>query len=209
MFSGLLVKRAADLPRYMAFHRDYVRQLPDEMTVWMVVRKAPPLPFLPEAVHNQLVLIVPFVYLGDRARGEALIEPLRQATPSHGEMIGMHPWPVWQSLFDPLVAHGARNYWKSHHLPELSDGFIDRALDAASKLPSDECELFLTHMEGAPSRVPEEATAVGHRAPAFGLNIHTRWRRPEDDARCLAWVRELHAATRPFAHGVYVNFHQR
>jgi hypothetical protein len=30
----------------MRFHRDYVRDLPDEMTVWMVIRKAPPLPFL-------------------------------------------------------------------------------------------------------------------------------------------------------------------
>jgi FAD/FMN-containing dehydrogenase len=206
VFSGILVKRADDLPRYMAFQRDYVRQLPDETTVWMVVRRAPPLPFLPASVHGQLVLIVPFVHLGDRARGEALIEPLRQASPSHGEMIGMHAWTMWQSLFDPLVAHGARNYWKSHHLLDLSDGLIDCALDAASRLPTDECEIFLTHMEGAPSRVPEEATAVGHRTPPFSMNIHTRWRQATDDARCLNWVRDFHAATKPFARGVYVNF---
>jgi FAD/FMN-containing dehydrogenase len=206
VFSGLIVKRAEDLPRYMAFQRDYVRRLPDEMTVWMVVRKAPPLPFLPESVHGKLVLVVPFVYLGDRARGETLIEPLRQASPSHGEMIGMHPWTTWQSLFDPLVAHGARNYWKSHHLQDMSDGFIDCALDAAEKLPTDECELFLTHMEGAASRVPEEATAVGHRTPPFSLNIHTRWRQPADDERCLQWVRDFHTAAKPFARGVYVNF---
>jgi FAD/FMN-containing dehydrogenase len=206
VFSGILVKRADDLRRYMAFQRDYVRQLPDETTVWMVVRRAPPLPFLPASVHGQLVLIVPFVHLGDRARGEALIEPLRQASPSHGEMIGMHAWTMWQSLFDPLVTHGARNYWKSHHLLDLSDGFIDCALDAASRLPTDECEIFLTHMEGAPSRVPEDATAVGHRTPPFSMNIHTRWRQAADDARCLAWVREFHAASKPFARGVYVNF---
>jgi FAD/FMN-containing dehydrogenase len=206
VFSGLLVKRAEDLPRYMAFQRDYVRRLPDDMTVWMVIRKAPPLPFLPESVHGQLVMVVPFVYLGDRARGEELIEPLRQASPSHGEMIGMHPWTTWQSLFDPLVAPGARNYWKSHHLQDLSSGFIDCALDAASKLPTNECELFITHMEGAPSRVAEDATAFGHRTPPFSLNIHTRWRQPSDDARCLQWVRDLHAAAKPFSHGVYVNF---
>jgi FAD/FMN-containing dehydrogenase len=61
-------------------------------------------------------------------------------------------------------------------------------------------------MEGAPSRVPENATAFAHRTTPFVLNIHTRWREAADDERCLAWAREFHRATEPFAHGVYVNF---
>jgi FAD/FMN-containing dehydrogenase len=32
--AGLIVKRFCDAASYMAFHRDYVRTLPDEMTVW-------------------------------------------------------------------------------------------------------------------------------------------------------------------------------
>jgi len=206
VFSGLLVKRFDDLPRYGAFHREYVRRLPDDLTVWMVIRKAPPLPFLPAGVHGQLVVIVPFVPLGDRARGEALIEPLRQVSLSHGELIGMHPWTTWQSLFDPLVSHGARNYWKSHHVSDLPDPCVAVVREFAGTMPSDECEVFITHMEGSPSRVADDVTAFGHRTMPFILNIHTRWRRPDDDTRCLGWARDFHTATRPFAHGVYVNF---
>ncbi|MGD8846727.1 MAG: FAD-binding protein [Desulfobacteraceae bacterium] len=73
-------------------------------------------------------------------------------------------------------------------------------------LPSDECEIMIPHMEGAPSRVPIDATAFAHRTTHFLLNIHTRWRNQSDDERCLAWVRDFHRSTEPFAQGVHVNF---
>jgi FAD/FMN-containing dehydrogenase len=205
-YSGVIVKRFEDTKKYIQFHREYVRTLPDDMTVWMIIRPAPPLPFLPEAVHGKRVLVVPFVWLGDDKEGAKLIQPLREATASHGEMIGRHPWVVWQSLFDGLAGHGARNYWKSHHLKGLADGCIDRFIEYADKAPTEECEVFIPHMEGAPSRVPETATAYAHRKPPFTLNIHTRWRSAEDDEKCLAWARDFHRATEPFAEGVYVNF---
>jgi hypothetical protein len=206
VFSGLMVKKFEDADKYMRFHRDYVRDLPDEMTAWMVIRKAPPLPFLPENVHRQMVVIMPFVWLGEKEQGEAFVKPMREITPSHGEAIGMNPWANWQASFDALVAHGARNYWKSHHLKELSDGCIDKILEFAAKLPSDECEVFIPHMEGVPSRVSENETAFAHRRTPFLLNLHTRWREASDDKKCLSWAKEMHTATQPFAKGVYVNF---
>ena len=206
VYSGLIVKKFEDAKRYMQFHRDYVRGLTDEMTAWMVVRHAPPLPFLPQEVHGELVVVVPFVWLGDKAEGARLVEAIRNATPSHGETVGMNPWVAWQSGFDGLVEHGARNYWKSHHLKELSDDCIDRIVEYAESMPSDETEVFIPHMEGAPGRVPETATAYTHRTTPFVLNIHTRWRNAADDERCLVWARDFHQATEPFAQGVYVNF---
>ena len=206
VYSGLIVKKFENTKQYIQFHRDYVRSLPDGMTVWMVVRTAPPLPFLPKEVHGQMVVIVPFVWLGGEADGEKLINPIRETTPSCGEAFGMTPWTAWQSAFDGLVTHGARNYWKSHHLMELSDACIDQIIKFAGILPTDECEVFIPHMEGAPSRVAENATAYAHRETPFVLNIHTRWRAASDDERCLAWARDFHSATEPFARGVYVNF---
>lgn len=206
VYSGLIVKRFEDAKEYMRFHRDYARTMPDEMTAWMLVRHAPPLPFLPSDVHGKLVMIVPFVYLGDEVKGAEAIRPFREATPSHGEGIGMNPWVGWQAGFDPLVDHGARNYWKSHHLRELSDGAIDAILHFAQEMPTDESEVFVPHMEGAPSRVPEDATAYSHRTTPFLLNLHTRWRDAADDARCVRWAREFHEATQSYAEGVYVNF---
>ena len=206
VYSGLIVKRFEDARRYMQFHRDYVRELPDAMSVWMVVRHAPPLPFLPEDVHGKLVVVVPFVWLGSPAEGESLLKPLRDVTPAHGEVIGMTPWVAWQSGFDALVDHGARNYWKSHQLMNLSDDCIDKVLEYAIRFPSEEVEVFIPHLEGAPSRVAETETAFAHRNTPFLLNIHTRWQDAAADERCLTWVKEFHDATREFAKGVYVNF---
>jgi len=206
VFSGLIVKHFDNAKEYMQFHRDYVRTLPDEMTVWLVVRHAPPLPFLPTDVHGKLVVIVPFVWLGEPDEGEKLVKPIREATTSLGEGLGMHPWVIWQSGFDGLVSHGARNYWKSHHLKDLSDPCLDRVIKFAGKLPSEECEVFIPHMEGAPSRTNNNDTAFAHRTTPFLLNIHTRWQEPMDDEKCLKWARDFHEGTEDFAKGVYVNF---
>lgn len=206
VYSGLIVKDFDNARQYMRFHRDYLRELPDEMTVWMAVRHAPPLPFLPEKVHGRMVIVVPFVWLGEPADGEKLIKPIRETTETLGEGIGMHPWIGWQSGFDGLLGHGARNYWKSHHLKDLSDPCIDKIIEFAGKLPSQECEVFIPHMEGAPSRVLETETAFSHRNTPFVLNIHTRWQDASDDEKCLAWAREFHENTQEFAKGVYVNF---
>ena len=206
VYSGLIIKKIENAREYMQFHREYVRELPDEMTVWMVIRHAPPLPFLPENVHGKLVVIIPFVWLGDQTRGSELIQPLREKTESHGEAIGMNPWLEWQSGFDGLVDHGARNYWKSHHMKAITDEVIDQVLKFADAMPSDECEVFMPHMEGVPSRIPENSTAYAHRKTPFVLNIHTRWRNRSNDEKCISWARDFHSATAPFAQGVYVNF---
>lgn len=206
VFAGLVIQPFEDARAYMQFHRTYVRQLPDEMTAWIVVRQAPPLPFLPEQVHGQMVVAVPFVYVGEQSRGAELIKPIREFGQPHGAASGMTSWVAWQSGFDGLNAHGARNYWKSHHLTALTDDCIDTVIEFASRFPSPDCEVLIPHMEGAPSRVPEHETAYTFRKEPFLLNVHTRWNAASDDARCIAWAREFFESTRPYAKGVYVNF---
>ncbi len=207
VFAGLIVKKFEDAKEYLTFHADYVRGMPDEMTVWMVTRHAPPLPFLPEDWHGKLVVIVPFCYCGgDIAEGERLVQPILDTCDNVGVFKGMMPYVAWQQTFDPLVSHGARNYWKSHHVTEFADGFIDVIIEYAQKMPSPECEIFVAHMEGAPSRIPDSATAFGNRSTPFLVNLHDRWQDPADDAKALKWVEDLHAAMAPYADGVYVNF---
>lgn len=206
VFSGVIVKKFEAMKNFMQFYRDYVKKMPDEMTIWVVIRHAPPLPFIPEEFHGKLVTLIPFVYLGDQEEGEKLIQPVRDAEDTIGDGSGKHPWTAWQSAFDGLVEHGARNYWKSHHIKELPDAFIDEIYKFAQTMPSNECEIFIPHMEGAPSRIKHDATAFPHRHTPFVLNIHTRWRDAKDDEKALKWAREFHKATEPFSQGVYVNF---
>ena len=206
VYSGVVVQPFENAKKYIQFHRDFVRTLPDEMTVYMVIRGAPPLPFLPEDIHGKLVVITPFLYLGDPNKGEEVIKPLRDFEGKLGEAVGMNPFVEWQTGFDELNAHGARNYWKSHHLTGLTDAFIDTVMEAAQNFPSPHCDFFIAHWEGAPSRIDENATAYAYRKEPFAINIHTRWTDAGDDEKCRSWARNIYEKILPFAKGVYVNF---
>ena len=207
VLSGLLVHPVADAPRLLREYRSFVAQAPDELTAWVVLRKAPPLPFLPEQWHGKEVMIIAVCFAGDPGEGEKALAPLRKLGKPIADAIGLNPFAGWQQAFDPLLVTGARNYWKSHDFSELSDGLFARLCDFAGRLPTDECEIFIANLGGAMGRVPAGATAFGGRETNFIMNVHTRWQDKKDDARCIAWAREFYDATRPFASGTaYVNF---
>jgi FAD/FMN-containing dehydrogenase len=207
VLSGLIVHPFADAAELLPKFRRVVAEAADELTVWTVMRKAPPLPFIPAEWHDKEVLIFAACYSGDMKEGEKAMKPLRAIGKPIADVIGPHPFTGWQAAFDPLLTPGARNYWKSHDFAELSDGAIKVVLDAAAHLPSPECEVFIAHVGGAMGRVTPDAMAWSNREAHFVMNAHTRWRDPAQDARCIAWARQLSDAALPFATGsVYVNF---
>jgi FAD/FMN-containing dehydrogenase len=110
-------------------------------------------------------------------------------------------------VFDPLLAPGARNYWKSHNFTDLSGPAIDTVIGYAGKLPTPQSEIFLGLLGGKASEPAPDATAYPHRNALYAMNVHTRWEAAADDARCIGWAREFFAAAAPYAAGgVYINF---
>jgi len=207
VLSGLLIHPFADAPKLLRDYRSFVAQAPDELTAWVVLRKAPPLPFLPKEWHGKEVMIIAVCFLGDPGVGERALAPLRTLGRPIADVIGPHPFVGWQQAFDPLLAAGARNYWKSHDFRELSDGLFGQLVEFAGRLPTAECEIFIANVGGAMARVPVEATAFAGRDANFVMNVHTRWQEARDDARCIGWAREFYNATRPYASSTaYVNF---
>ncbi len=207
ILAGLLVFPFAQARQVFAKYREFVKSAPEDMNVWVVLRKAPPLPFLPADVHGKEIVALAVFYAGNDPGGQKLIEPLRRFGDAHGEHIGAQPYTQWQQAFDPLLTPGARNYWKSHNFTDISDGTIDAILQFAGRLPTAQCEIFLGLIAGAANRIPADATAYGHRGTKFVLNVHGRWDHPADDTRCIAWARDFFKASAPYASaGAYVNF---
>lgn len=207
VLSGLIVHPFSDAGPLLRFYREFVSTAPDELTVWIILRKAPPLPFLPEKVHGTHVVVIAAMYTGDMTEGDAVLKPLREFGSPHADVIGPHQYTAWQKAFDPLLTPGERNYWKSHDFTELSDGVLSLILSYADTLPDDQCEVFIAQMGGATAQVPPDATAYVHRDAAFIMNVHGRWSDARDDTLCVDWCRALFDATSPFATGgVYVNF---
>jgi FAD/FMN-containing dehydrogenase len=207
VLSGLVVHPFAEAPTLLRRFRELAAGMPDELTVFVVLRQAPPLPFLPAEWHGREVLVFAACHAGDMKAGEAALAPLRGLGRPIADVIGPHPYVGWQQAFDPLLTPGARNYWKSHNFMALDDGLIDLLVEAMGRLPTGDCEVFIVQMGGATKRVDPATTAYAHRSVNFIMNVHTRWRDPADDVRCVAWARELFDRAAPYATGgVYVNF---
>ncbi|MBL8529350.1 MAG: FAD-binding oxidoreductase [Burkholderiales bacterium] len=207
VLSGLIVFPFEEAKSVLTQFARFTETMPDELNVWMVTRKAPPLPFLPEKVHGKEMVALALFYAGDPAQGEKLIEPLRKFGTPHGEHIGVQPYTAWQQAFDPLLTKGARNYWKSHNFSSLSDGALDAIIEYAGKLPSPECEIFIGTIGGQTARVAPGAMAYSNRDANYVMNVHCRWESPAEDERCIAWAREFFAKSQPFASsGAYINF---
>ena len=207
VLSGLIVFPFAEAKSVLEKFARFTETMPDELNVWMVTRKAPPLPFLPAEVHGKEIVALAVCYAGDPATGESLIAPLRGFGKAHGEHIGVQPYTAWQQAFDPLLTKGARNYWKSHNFSRLSDGAIDTIIQYAGKLPSPQCEIFIGTIGGATTRVAPDAMAYSSRDAKYVMNVHGRWETAAEDDRCIAWAREFFTKSQPFASGgAYINF---
>ncbi|MEP9375845.1 FAD-binding oxidoreductase [Aquabacter sp. CN5-332] len=207
VLSGLVVHPFDDAERVLRAYRRELEAAPDEMTCWAVLRQAPPLPFLPEEWHGREIVVLAMCYCGDMQAGEKAAAGLRAIGTPIADVVGPHPFTGWQQAFDPLLAPGARNYWKSHDLVELSDAAIDILLNAIRNLPGPECEIFIGHVGGAAGRVAPEATAFPQRSSHFVINVHARWRTPDMDQACIGWARALFEAMKPHAVGTaYINF---
>ncbi|ALS61166.1 FAD-binding oxidoreductase [Pandoraea norimbergensis] len=207
VYGGLVVLPLAQAKDALKRYRVAARDMPDALSVWAVLRLAPPLPFLPEAVHGKPVVAFASCYTGALEDGPAALAAVRQFGTPYGEHLGPMPYATWQQAFDPLLTPGARNYWKSHNLADLPDGLLDVLIDAIGKLPSPQCEIFFGQIGGQASRYPADATAYPSRDTQYVMNVHGRWDDPGDDARCVAWARAFFDAAAPFALGsAYVNF---
>lgn len=194
-------------PELLRRYRDFVKGAPDELTCWTVLRKAPPLPFLPHSVHGHEVMILPILHVGDAEAGRRALQPLEDWGQPIANVVGPMPYLGFQAAFDPLLTAGARNYWKSHAFTDLPDAALDLLVQYARALPTPECEILIAQLGGAVKRVADTATAYPHRNAEFLLNVHTRWQAPEQDSACVEWARQLFDATAPFSTGgVYVNF---
>ena len=207
VLSGLIVYPLEQAKAVLQQYKTFSASAPEELAVWAVLRQAPPLPFLPTEVHGKPVVALALCYAGHAADGAALVEPLRGFGTPLGAHVGIQPYTAWQQAFDPLLAAGARNYWKSHNFTTLDDRLLDLVVENVGRLPSPFTEIFFGAIGGATARPAVDSTAYPHRDAQFVMNVHGRWEDPADDARCIAWARSYFEATAPFASGgAYVNF---
>jgi len=207
VFAGPVFYAGAAAAAVLRGWRDLTKTMPDQLTSLANILIAPPVPFLPEAVHGQLVVGILGVYAGNVEDGAKAAQPLRTLGEPLADLMGPMPYTAIQSLLDPLWTAGAQNYFTGAFLSGLTDETIDTLLarHACGRAPVR--ELHLHHCGGAMARVPAAATAFAHRNAAYVLNIIARSPDREGFPEHVGWARATHQAVDPWTTGgAYVNF---
>jgi FAD/FMN-containing dehydrogenase len=207
VFAGPVFYAGESAERVLRGWRDLTAAMPDELTTLANILVAPPVPFLPEAVHGQMVVAILGVYAGSTEDGAEAAQPLRSLAEPVADLMGPMPYTAMQSLLDPLWEAGAQNYFTSALIDRLDDDAIGALLaqHAAGQAPAH--ELHLHHCGGAMARVPEDATAYAHRGSPFVLNVIARSPERAGFEDQAAWARSTREAMAPWSSGgSYVNF---
>ena len=197
-----------DAREVLQFYRDFVADAPKEIFCVCLVLRVPPMPPFPEEHHGKIA--VGLVANDSRSEATEKNTPLRKVA-SFGNPILSAVMPMQftalQSNFDAGFPKGARYYWKSHYLSDLSDEAIDTILAHTEPFPGEFTAFDFEAMDGAISEVDQAATAFAHRNARFGLGIFGGWADESRDAEVIDWARRFHEAMEPFSTGGgYVNY---
>jgi FAD/FMN-containing dehydrogenase len=207
VLAGPILWDASDAREVLRFYRDFVRDAPDELGTVVRFGAAPPLPAIAESLHWRPVVMIGTCYAGPIEDGERVLRPLRASRAPLLDLVGPVPYAGFQGAIDSTVAHGWNYYWKSTHLPALSNDLIDVLLEHAFSCSSSRSYAAMFHLQGAVGRVADGGTAFGNRRASHSITIDAVWRPGEDfGERDTAWTKRFYAALGRFREGVYVNF---
>jgi FAD/FMN-containing dehydrogenase len=207
VFAGAVFYAGSAAVQVLRGWRDLTASMPDELTTLANILVAPPVPFLPEAVHGQAIVAILGVYAGAVDDGAKAAQPLRTLAEPIADLMGPMPYTAMQGLLDPLWQAGAQNYFTSALLDRLDDDAIDTLLARHTAGQAPVHELHLHHAGGAMARVPADATAFAHRDAPYVLNIIARSPDRAGFEQHADWARATHQAIGPWSTGGgYVNF---
>jgi hypothetical protein len=190
----------------LSFFREWTRDLPDELTTLLAFLTAPPLPFVPEALHGRKVVAVVGCHSGEESAAVSVLQPVRALAPAV-DMFGPMPYPALQSMLNDGAPAGILNYLKSGYIDALGDGAVQALAEGAARAESPLSAVHIHHMGGAVARVGEEDTAYSNRSAEFVYNILAVSPDPSVYSTDRQWVRDLAETMTPYGRGgAYVNF---
>ena len=177
---------------------------PDELSTIANVMNCPPMPFLPEEVHGQIVILAMLAHTGDVAAGERAIAPFRNLAPPLADLVKPMPYPEMYPPDDESYRPTAFD-----HTLFVDSVDRSRAQTIVDHLDSSDASLRAVQLRalgGAVARVPVDATAFAHRERRIMAVVVSFYEGPDDLPRRRAWVEGLVAALDQGVPGAYVNF---
>lgn len=208
VYGGLVAWPFARAAEVLRTYHGLTERAPRELSVWMVLLRAPAAPFVPEAWQGERVAAMAVCHSGRTEEAEEALAPLRELGDPVFAMLGPQPYVALQSLLDATEPRGAHYYWKTEFAPGLSEPFLDTARGLFEQCPIPEAQIGFLHLGGALNERAWDDGAVGNRDARFAVGVNGKWAPDEPEAeRFRAWIHEAWTRLRPFSTGGnYINF---
>ena len=187
--------------------RDFIQKAPETVGGFFAFLVVPPAPTFPENLHMKKVCGIVWCCTGTAEETDAVTKPIRSLGHPLLDAVGPAPFPVVQSIFDPLFVPGLQWYWRADNFTELSDEAIARHLEHGPKLPSMLSTMHLYPVNGASRRIGKSDTAYSFREALFAEVIVGVDPDPANAPAITNWCKDYWEALHPYsAGGAYVNF---
>ena len=198
---------ASEAAAVLELYRTMAEQAPAELTLVLMMRPAPPAPWLPEDMHGEPIIILLACYSGDVTEGEKAVAPIKAFGKPIGDILQRRPYTQLQSLLDATQPKGRRYYWKSEYLAEIAPGLCKQFIEQADNILSPHSALILFQLAGALNREDDDHSPAGNRDARYVLNIAGSWEHKEDDDANIGWAREAWGQMKAYSTGgTYINF---
>ncbi len=195
VFGGLILYPISRAPEILRSYREYLAGMPDEFNVFAACLTSP---------EGAPVVGFAVCHCGPVEEGRRLAEPLARFGRPLMDMTGPMPYVQVQRMLDDAAPFGARHYWKSSVITDLSAEAIGVITGCCGEFTSPRSLVLIQPLAGAVSRVGPEATAFAHRS-GFLVSIIGMWLDGPAEPH-VGWVRDMWRGLQPFSTGgAYVN----
>ena len=177
---------------------------PEELSIIANVTKAPPMPFVPAEHHGKPIVIALMVYAGDVEAGQRAIAPIRALATPLVDMVRPIRYPeMYEGPEGPRAAVSAGT---NVLVDGLAAGAAEAILEHLEASTAQMAGVQLRVLGGAMARVPDDATAFGHRGAKMMVNVAAMYATPEEGPENEAWASSLATALADETSGAYVGF---
>jgi FAD/FMN-containing dehydrogenase len=179
------------------------KSAPEELSTIANVMVAPPMPMIPEEAHGKPILMGLAAFVGPADQGDEVFAPFRALATPYADMVRpMNYMELYQGPEpEPQFAVGANFF--SDSVDSAQAGAILEELPKSTAMMK---AVQLRVMGGAAARVPNDATAFGHRDRGLMVNIAAMYLDGAERDTHQAWVDGLAGKLGENGGGGYVGF---
>lgn len=208
VYGGLIAWPFERAEEILETYREITAEAPRELTVFLLLRRAPPAPFVPEEWHGKRICAMAVCYSGDLDEVDQVLTPIRELGDPVVDMLQAQPYTRLQSYLDDTQPKGKHYYWKTEFAADLNDVLLSTMQAVAEECPIPGAQLVLAHIGGELNDRDWDDGAVGNRDARYLYAIAGMWEPDEPkETEYREWVRAAWMELKPYSTGGnYVNF---